>query len=60
MSTVTTIPTVEQSSAFASLVRWGELTVEHRALIVELLDQVASSTRLAGQVAEWYPDESEL
>jgi len=33
MSTVATIPTIEQSCAFAALIRRGELTTEYARLI---------------------------
>ncbi|MGQ0779061.1 MAG: hypothetical protein ACT4NY_32385 [Pseudonocardiales bacterium] len=60
MSTVTTIPALEQSCALGELVRRGELTREHRALLAELLDQIASSARVAGQAAERYPGQPEF
>lgn len=41
MSTVSVIPTVEQSAALAELVHRGELTHEHRYMIARLLDVVA-------------------
>ncbi|MGH3568009.1 MAG: hypothetical protein ACRDRH_18655 [Pseudonocardia sp.] len=42
MSTVTTIPTLEQSSALARLMHRGELTDEHRYLIAKLLDEIGT------------------
>jgi len=60
MSTVATIPTVEQSCAFAALVRRGELTVEHRELIANLLDEVGAATRVAAEAGQRHPDSPEF
>ena len=58
MSTVTTIPTLEQSCALAELVRHGELTQEHRYLIARLLDEIGTSVRVTAEGEQRYPRDS--
>jgi len=58
MSTVTTIPTLEQSCALAELVRHGEITQEHRYLIARLLDEIGTSVRVTAEGEQRYPGDS--